>query len=119
MRGSTFVMAAVLAAGAGCTPAARFQAVAAESRAAEAESVLKQAYTLQETYRAVNGRYAATFAELERVGWEAPPGLRQYHPARIVRASGDDFCVEMLPLRQDLWPQHVGPSGQAQRGPCP
>jgi type II secretory pathway pseudopilin PulG len=117
MRRSALVMAVVLAA-AGCAPA-RFQAVAAESRAAEAESVLKQAHTLQETYRAVNGRYADTFAELERVGWEAPPGLRQYNPARIAHASGDRYCVEMLPLRDDVWPQHVDQSGQAQRGPCP
>jgi type II secretory pathway pseudopilin PulG len=103
----------------GCAAPARFQAVAADARAAEAESVLKQAYTLQEVYRSVHGRYATTFAELAQVGWEDPPGLRQYHPARIVRAQSDAFCVEMLPLRDDLWAQHVDPSGEAKRGPCP
>lgn len=117
MRELRWMTAALLLSG--CAAPARFQAVAAEARAAEAPPVLKQAYVLQESYRSDHERYATSLAELREVGWEDPPGLRQYHPVRIVRADGDALCMEMLPLEDDLWPQHVDQSGQVQRGPCP
>jgi type II secretory pathway pseudopilin PulG len=111
--------AALLLGASACAAPARFQAVAADARAQEATSVLKQAFTLQEVYRADNDRYATTLAQLREAGWEDPPGLAQYHPPRIVRASADAMCVEMLPLRDDVWPQHVDQSGEVRRGPCP
>lgn len=119
MARMTAPAAALLLCASGCAPAARFQAVAADARAQEAASLLKQASTLQHAYREMNNRYAATLAELQEAGWENPRGLRQYHPPRIVRAGADAFCMEMLPLRNDVWPQHVDQSGEVRRGPCP
>lgn len=110
---------ALLASAVGCAPAARFRAVADEARAAEAPPVLRQAFVLQESYRARTGRWAGTLTELAEEGWEIPGGLGQYHPPRIVRAEGDALCMEMLPLREDPWPHHVDQSGQVRPGRCP
>ncbi|MBW3571603.1 MAG: hypothetical protein KY467_10895 [Gemmatimonadetes bacterium] len=111
--------AALLLSGCGGGAVAEFGAVSLEARAAEARPVLKQAFTLQEAYRARNDRYAATFRELEEVGWEDPQGMRQYQLPRIVRAEGEALCMEMEPTRPDLWPQHVDQTGVVQRGRCP
>lgn len=95
--------------------------VVLESRAAEGESVLKQASVLQQAYLADTGRFATTFDELREVGWEDPPGLRFHQPPRIVRAQGEELCIviEPVPAQPGLWPQHVDQSGEVRRGPCP
>jgi hypothetical protein len=99
--------------------AGRFDVLVMESRAAEGEQVLKQASVLQEAYRADNQRYATTFAELQEVGWEPPPGLRFYQAPRIVRAGRDALCIVIEPRQAELWAQHVDQTGQVKRGPCP
>jgi hypothetical protein len=94
------------------------QAAARESRALEARTVLRQAVSVQKPYRAWKDVYATTRGELAEAGWEGG-ALREYHPPRIVRAEGDDLCMDMQPLKADLWPQHVDHTGEVQRGPCP
>jgi prepilin-type N-terminal cleavage/methylation domain-containing protein len=49
----------------------------ASARAKE-NTLLKQIYTLQQTYYANAGAYAATYAQLQTVGYEAPGALRNY-----------------------------------------
>jgi hypothetical protein len=88
-----------------------------EARMAEVVPLLKQIYTLQETYQAQHGVYARTFAELETVGWQAAP-LRHHHAPRIVYAHGGRLCVEVVPREAGLWPQHVDQRGQVRRGRC-
>lgn len=113
--------AALLLAGCGRAGEAReeFNAVALESRAAEGEQVLKQAFVLQQAYHARNERYAATFAALREEGWEDPPGLQFYQSPRIVRAQGDELCMVIEPRQASLWPHHVDQAGEVRRGPCP
>ncbi|HEX6910896.1 MAG TPA: hypothetical protein VF142_10895 [Longimicrobium sp.] len=86
-----------------------------EARTKEAEVVLKQAYTLQYTYKAERGTYAATMDSLRVVGWEPPPGLRYYHPPRVTQWR-DRLCVVMEPRDADLWPVHVDDEGDLGRG---
>jgi type II secretion system protein G len=50
----------------------KFSNASARSKEKEAEVILKQVYTMQETYRAENGAYATTVAQLESVGFENP-----------------------------------------------
>jgi prepilin-type N-terminal cleavage/methylation domain-containing protein len=50
----------------------KFSNASARSKEKEAEVILKQVYTMQETYRAEKGSYAATVAQLVTVGFEAP-----------------------------------------------
>jgi prepilin-type N-terminal cleavage/methylation domain-containing protein len=53
----------------------KFSNASARSKEKEAEVILKQVYTMQETYRAEKGTYAATVVQLTGVGFEAPaPG---------------------------------------------
>lgn len=121
MRGDRTIWipaAALLLASCGNGAGAEFQAAARESRALEARTVLRQAFSVQESYRAWKDGYATTFDELAEAGWEGGP-LREHHPPRIVRAEGDELCMEMEPLKADLWPQHVDQTGEVQRGPCP
>ena len=50
----------------------KFSNASARSKEKEAEVILKQVYTMQETFRAESGAYATTIAELEGVGFEEP-----------------------------------------------
>ena len=50
----------------------KFSNASARSKEKEAEVILKQVYTMQETYKAEQGAYATTIAQLESVGFEAP-----------------------------------------------
>jgi type IV pilus assembly protein PilE len=50
----------------------KFSNASARSKEKEAEVILKQVYTMQETYRAEQGAYATTIAQLESVGFENP-----------------------------------------------
>lgn len=119
IRTATAAAAGLLLGGCGGGALAEFRAVSMEARAAEARPVLQQAWTLQESFRERNGRYAATLRELEEVGWADPAGLRYYRLPRIVRAGADELCMEMEPRDDALWPQHVDQAGVVLRGLCP
>ena len=58
---------------------------------------LKMLYTLQMTYQAQHGRFAAGVDELRQVGWR-DQDFGSYRPA--VTDSGSRFCVAMLPTRE-------------------
>lgn len=50
----------------------RFSKAADRAKEKEADGILKQVYTLQQTYHAQHGDYAGTVADLVTVGFEAP-----------------------------------------------
>ncbi|HEU4556235.1 MAG TPA: prepilin-type N-terminal cleavage/methylation domain-containing protein, partial [Longimicrobium sp.] len=50
----------------------RFTQASARAKEKEADGILKQVYTLQQTYYANNGTWAADFTGLTTVGWETP-----------------------------------------------
>jgi len=56
----------------------RFTNASARAKEKEADGILKQIYTLQQTYYASNGTFASTFTALENVGWESPGTLKHY-----------------------------------------
>jgi hypothetical protein len=86
-----------------------------EVRTKEADVMLKQAYVLQQTYRAERGTYAAAMDSLRTVGWEPPSGLRYYHPPRVTQWR-DRLCIVAEPRDADLWPVHVDEEGDLGRG---
>lgn len=50
----------------------RFSKAADRAKEKEADGILKQIYTLQQTYHAQHGEYATSVADLQTVGFEAP-----------------------------------------------
>jgi type II secretion system protein G len=56
----------------------RFSKASDRAKEKEADGILKQVYTLQQTYYAQNGTYASTVAQLQTVGFEAPTTLKNY-----------------------------------------
>jgi len=57
----------------------RFNMAAHDSKEKEADILLKQVYSLQQTYRASNGTYAATETDLTTVGFTRPDAsMRNY-----------------------------------------
>ena len=56
----------------------RFTQASARAKEKEADGILKQVYTLQQTYYANNGTYAGNFTDLTTVGWETPTGLKWF-----------------------------------------
>lgn len=86
----------------------------AEARASEADGVLKQAYTLQQVYRANYGRYAEQMDSLRVVGW-VPVPMRYFQTPRV-RVSGERLCITVQPRTADLWPMHIDEAGRLGRG---
>jgi prepilin-type N-terminal cleavage/methylation domain-containing protein len=64
----------------------RFSKASDRAKEKEADGILKQVYTLQQTYYAQWGSYASTVAQLQTVGFEAPTTLKNY-------TWGDDASV--------------------------
>ena len=56
----------------------RFSKASDRAKEKEADGVLKQVYTLQQTYYAQWGTYASDQTDLETVGFEAPTTLKNY-----------------------------------------
>jgi hypothetical protein len=85
-----------------------------EARAREADGVLKQAYTLQQTYKAQYDHYAEHMDSLRVVGWEVVP-MRNFQTPRV-RVSGERLCITVQPRTADLWPMHIDEAGRLGRG---
>jgi hypothetical protein len=85
-----------------------------EARALEANGVLKQAYTLQQVYKADYGHYATAMDSLRVVGWQ-PQALR-YFQQPVVDVDGEWLCIVAKPRTADLWPVHVDAAGTIGRG---
>ncbi|HEX2207271.1 MAG TPA: hypothetical protein VHG93_06275 [Longimicrobium sp.] len=88
-----------------------------EARMAEAGPMLRQAFTLQETYRMERGAYAPNMDSLREMGWRELP-LRHFRQPRVVRADERRFCIVAEPLSGELWPVHIDEQGDLSRGPC-
>ncbi|HYW13990.1 MAG TPA: prepilin-type N-terminal cleavage/methylation domain-containing protein [Longimicrobium sp.] len=56
----------------------KFSNASARAKEKEAEVILKQVYTMQGTYRAEHGTWAASTTDLATVGWEAPTSVKNY-----------------------------------------
>jgi len=85
-----------------------------EARAKEADGVLKQAYVLEQVYKAQYGFYAPNTDSLRVVGWERQP-LRHYNQVEVVR-SDERLCIVARPREADLWPVHIDAQGTLGRG---
>jgi type II secretion system protein G len=72
----------------------RFSKASDRAKEKEADGILKQIYTLQQTYYAQNGTYASTVTALETVGFEAPTTLKNYTWAGTVT---DNVCLAKSP----------------------
>jgi len=87
----------------------------ARSSDLQATSMLKTAWTAEQTYRAQNGAYASTLEDLRGVGWEEPPDSSSYELA-VVSASEGALCIEAgsrggpatLSIQDDGRIEHVG-----------
>jgi prepilin-type N-terminal cleavage/methylation domain-containing protein len=76
----------------------RFTNASARAKEKEADGILKQIYTLQQTYYANNGTYADDFTALEAVGWEDPGTLKHFTmpadpglPATMATCTGKGY----------------------------
>jgi Tfp pilus assembly protein PilE len=71
----------------------RFSQAARQAREREGELLLKQAYGLEQTYRAENGRYASKAGDLR---WDPPPTPLHYD-LRVAAAGVRTLCLEAVP----------------------
>jgi type II secretion system protein G len=74
----------------------RFSKASDRAKEKEADGILKQVYTLQQTYKAQNGVYASAVTDLEKVGFEAPTTLKNYTWAGDASIA-DGACLAILP----------------------
>jgi len=69
----------------------RFTKASDRAKEKEADGIIKQVYTLQQTYKAQHNTFAATVAALESVGFESPGTLQNYQWNATV--NGDPYCL--------------------------
>jgi len=71
----------------------KFSEVSKSSKEAEADPILKQAYSLQESYYQRNDTYAGSDAFLSAVGWTTSHDAKYYN---FTVSSGDasNFCIQ-------------------------
>ena len=74
----------------------RFSKASDRAKEKEADGILKQVYTLQQTYYAQNGSYATTVTALQTVGFEAPTTLKNYTWAGDASVA-DGACLAKSP----------------------
>jgi type II secretion system protein G len=73
----------------------RFSKASDRAKEKEADGIIKQVYTLQQTYKAQNGSFATAVADLEKVGFEAPGTLSNYTFNTAV--DTDPYCLTPNP----------------------
>jgi prepilin-type N-terminal cleavage/methylation domain-containing protein len=83
----------------------KFNQASARAKEKEADGILKQIYTLQETYTANHGTPALTFAALVEVGWEDPtaslkhfqlPGTPAIPATMIKKGTLTGYCDRQI-----------------------
>ncbi|HEX8245698.1 MAG TPA: hypothetical protein VF541_19455 [Longimicrobium sp.] len=74
----------------------RFSQASRSAKELEGAALLKQAYTLEQTYRAEKGMYASRLDDLREVGWEPPPAT-YYYDVQVSTANDQDLCLEAVP----------------------
>ena len=79
-----------------------------------AQSDLRHAAVMQETYYTENSSYTADLSDLEAVGFQATPDVT----LTIVRGDEQGYCMEAQELQGPLW--HLSSTeGNVAEGPCP
>jgi prepilin-type N-terminal cleavage/methylation domain-containing protein len=71
----------------------KFNNASARAKEREADGILKQIYTLQMTYYAQNGTYAASSSALETVGWQAPTVTSLTLQKKTGMTGYEDRCI--------------------------
>ena len=78
----------------------KFSEVSKSSKEAEADPILKQAYSLQETYKQKNDTYASSDAFLGEVGWASQEG--KYYTVSVGSGNDTAFCIEATSKDADV-----------------
>lgn len=89
-----------------------------DPRVTRASLALRQLAALQRVFRAEQGRYARTPAELARVGWQ--PSATPGYAGPEVREAEGPLCMVARPAQAELPPLYVGADGRVGFGiACP
>jgi prepilin-type N-terminal cleavage/methylation domain-containing protein len=75
----------------------KFTQVSKSAKESEADGILKQAYTLQESYKQRYDIYA-TDAQLQTIGWDPAQAAKYYTFAVKAGATKTSFCVNATPI---------------------
>ena len=79
----------------------KFTQVSKSAKESEADGILKQAYTLQESYKQRYDIYA-TDAQLQTIGWDPAQGAKYYSFAVKDGATTSAFCVNATPINSTI-----------------
>ncbi|HEX2092928.1 MAG TPA: prepilin-type N-terminal cleavage/methylation domain-containing protein [Longimicrobiaceae bacterium] len=73
----------------------KFTNVSKSAKESEAEPILKQVYTLQETYKQRKDKYATALDSLVPFGWDTlTNSTTKYYDIAYVSGSNTSFCVK-------------------------
>jgi prepilin-type N-terminal cleavage/methylation domain-containing protein len=96
----------------------KFNQASARAKEKEADGILKQIYTLQNTYHAEHGAYAAGFPALVSVGWEDPTASLKHYalPTTVDLAAG--ICMPLRAGQTGFNPRQINVDGLISNGGC-
>jgi prepilin-type N-terminal cleavage/methylation domain-containing protein len=80
----------------------RFNMVSHQAKVKEAELILKHVYQAQQTWLGYAGTPAVNLADLESVGYSAPPRMEFYELPAAVGGYGLPLCLESK--EPQAWP---------------
>lgn len=98
----------------------KFNNASARAKEKEADGILKQIYTLQNTYYAQYASYATAFGDLVQVGWEDPTASLKHYtlPTAPTIAAGTALCMPTNPTTANYNDRQIDINGAVTNGSC-
>ena len=95
----------------------KFTQVSKSAKESEADGIMKQAYTLQESYKQRYDTYA-TDTYLQTLGWDPAQGAK-YYTFAVTSASATAFCVSANPVNSAITQaKHITQARTVTTGAC-
>ena len=96
----------------------KFTQVSKSAKESEADGILKQAYTLQESYKQRYDTYADN-TQLQTHGWDPAQGAK-YYTFAVASANAATFCVNAAPISSAITQaKHITQARNVNTGACP
>ncbi|CAA9353244.1 MAG: hypothetical protein AVDCRST_MAG68-3762, partial [uncultured Gemmatimonadetes bacterium] len=95
----------------------KFTQVSKSAKESEADGILKQAYTLQESYKQRYDTYADN-TQLQTLGWDPAQGAK-YYTFAVASAGAAAFCVNATPISSAITQaKHITQARNVTTGAC-
>ena len=96
----------------------KFNQASARAKEKEADGILKQIYTLQNTYYAENGDWASDYADLTQVGWEDPSASLKHYTLPTLAAPTAGIEMTKISTQSGFCDRSIDANGKITSTTC-